>query len=107
MSDVIKVNDGNFDSEVMKSQEPVLLDFSATWCGPCKQLEPLVEELARQYKGRLKVGSVDVEEAPNTSMRFGVISVPTLILIKNGQVQGQQIGALPKAKLADWVAQAF
>ena len=107
MSDVIKVNDGNFDAEVMNSQQPVLLDFSATWCGPCKQLEPLVEELAREYKGRLKVGSVDVEEAPNTSMRFGVISVPTLILIKNGQVHGQQVGALPKTKLADWVAQAF
>jgi thioredoxin 1 len=107
MSDVIKVNDGNFDAEVMKSQQPVLLDFSATWCGPCKQLEPLVEELAREYKGRLKVGSVDVEEAPNTSMRFGVISVPTLIIIKDGQVHGQQVGALPKTKLADWVARAF
>jgi len=107
MSDVIKVNDGNFDAEVMESQEPVLLDFSATWCGPCKQLEPIVEELAREYRGRLKVGSVDVEEAPGTAVRFGVVSVPTLILFKNGQVQGQQIGLLPKTKLADWVARAF
>src|SRR5262245_23213904 len=79
MSKVVQVNDRNFNEEVLKSNQPVLLDFSAPWCGPCKQLAPLVEELAGEYQGRLKVGAVDVEESPDTAVRFGVVSVPTLV----------------------------
>jgi thioredoxin 1 len=107
MSKVVKVNDSNFNDEVMKSSEPVLLDFSATWCGPCKQLAPLVEEIAEEYQGRLKVGAVDVEESPSTSVRFGVMSVPTLILLKNGEVRDQYIGVMPKGRLTDWISRVF
>lgn len=107
MSHVIKVTDANFDSEVMKSAQPVLLDFGATWCGPCKQLAPIVEELAGEYTGRLKVGAIDIEESPETAVRFGVMGVPTLVLIKNGQVSAQHTGAMPKAKLTDWIARAI
>lgn len=107
MSKVVKVNDSNFVDEVMKSSEPVLLDFSATWCGPCKQLEPIVEQIAEEYHGRLKVGAIDVEESPDTSVRFGVLSVPTLILLKNGEVRDQYVGVMPKGKLTDWVSRVF
>ena len=107
MSKVVMVNDGNFTSEVLDSPQPVLLDFSAVWCGPCKQLAPIVEELAEEYQGRLKVGAVDVEESPNAAVRFGVLSVPTLVLIKNGVVQGLQVGLIPKAKLTDWLSRVL
>lgn len=107
MSRVIKVTDGNFSDEVEKATQPVLLDFSATWCGPCKQLAPLVEEIADEYAGRLKVGAIDIEEAPETAVRFGVFSVPTLILMKDGQVKDQRVGAMPKSKLNDWVSQVI
>jgi thioredoxin 1 len=107
MSNVVKITDGNFEAEVMKSPHPVLLDFSAAWCGPCKYLAPLVEEVAGEYAGRLKVGAVDIEESPGTAVRFGIMSVPTLVLIKNGQVGGQVTGAMPKAKLTDWLARSL
>ena len=107
MSRVIKVNDANFADEVANSPQPVLLDFSATWCGPCKQLAPIVEELAEQYQGRLKVGAIDVEESPETAVRYGVFSVPTLILVKGGEMVDQHIGVMPKAKLADWVSRVL
>ena len=107
MSRIVKVNDANFEAEVMQSREPVLLDFSAAWCGPCKQLEPIVEQLADEYQGRLKVGSVDVEESPGTAVRFQVLSVPTLIFFKNGQVNSQIAGFTPKSKLTSMIAQVL
>ncbi len=107
MSNVIKVNDSNFAEEVLKSAQPVLLDFSATWCGPCKQLAPIVDDLAAEYQGRLKVGAVDIEESPETAVRYGILSVPTLVLIKNGEIRDQHVGMMPKAKLTDWVARVF
>jgi thioredoxin 1 len=76
-------------------------------CGPCKQLEPIVEQLAAEYQGRLKVGSVDVEESPDTAVRYRVLSVPTIILIKNGEVNNQVVGVVPKGKLADMIAQVI
>ena len=107
MSNVLKVTDANFGTEVLNSSEPVLLDFSATWCGPCKQLAPIVEQLADETRGRLKVGAVDIEESPETAVRYGIFSVPTLLLIKNGEVRDQYVGVMPKAKLSDWVARVF
>ncbi len=107
MSRVIKVTDANFAEEVAASTQPVLLDFSATWCGPCKQLAPIVEELAEEYQGRLKVGAIDVEESPDTAVRYGVFSVPTLILVKGGELVDQHMGVMPKAKLAAWVARVL
>ena len=107
MSDVVKVSDANFPEEVSKAPTPVLLDFSATWCSPCKQLAPIVEEVAQQYRGRLKVGAVDIEESPEMAVRYGVISVPTLVLIKSGEVHDRHVGLMPKSRLLDWVARVI
>jgi thioredoxin 1 len=107
MSKVVRVTDANFETEVLKSPHPVLLDFSATWCGPCKQLEPIVEQVADEYAGRLKVGAVDIEESPEAAVRYGIMSVPTLVLIKDGQVNGQVTGSMPKVKLTDWIARTI
>jgi thioredoxin 1 len=103
MSDVIAATDKNFESEVMQSEQPVLVDFSATWCGPCKKLEPVVHELAGDYSGRLKVVKVDVDQAPNTAQKFGVMSVPTVLLIQGGTVKDQVVGLVSKQALADRV----
>lgn len=97
---VIPVNDINFDSEVLKSSVPVLVDFSATWCGPCRAIAPLVDQLAGEYNGRVKVTTVDIDESPATAQKYGIRGVPTLLMIKDGQVVAQQVGAAPKAKIA-------
>jgi thioredoxin 1 len=97
---VIAVNDLNFDSEVLESGIPVLVDFSATWCQPCRAIAPLVNQLAGEYEGRVKVTTVDIDESPATAQKFQIRGVPTLLLIKAGKVVGQQVGAVPKAKIA-------
>jgi thioredoxin 1 len=103
MSQVVEANDTNFESEVMQSDRPVLVDFSAAWCGPCKKLEPIVHQIADDYDGRLKVVKVDVDSNPSTAARFGVMSVPTLLLVSDGAVKDQMIGLLSKQALADRV----
>ena len=103
MSLVIEVTDNNFDAEVLQSETPVLVDFSATWCGPCKKLEPVVREIAGEFEGRLKVVKVDVDQARETAAKFGVMSVPTVFLFKAGQVKDQHIGLASKGILADKV----
>ncbi len=105
MSHVIHVTDENFAAEVLESDLPVLVDFSATWCGPCKQLEPIVAELAEEYAGRLKVVHVDVDKARQSAMQFGVMSVPTVLYMKGGQVREQQIGVAPRAKIVEKIEQ--
>ena len=97
---VINVNDINFDSEVLKSSVPVLVDFSATWCQPCRAIAPLVNQLAGEYEGRVKVTAVDIDESPATAQKFQIRGVPTLLMIKDGKVVGQQVGAAAKAKIA-------
>lgn len=99
MADVMKVTDDNFESEVVQSDIPVLVDFSATWCGPCKQLVPIVEDLAKEYAGRAKVVAVDVDQAQQTAMQFGIMSVPTLLLFKGGQIVEQVVGVADKTHL--------
>lgn len=97
---VLDVNDLNFEEEVLKSDVPVLVDFSATWCGPCKQIAPFVDQLAAEYSGRVKVTKVDIDASPNTAAQLGIRSVPTLKLFKGGEVVAEQVGAVPKAKIA-------
>jgi thioredoxin 1 len=107
MSHVVHVNDENFQSEVMDSDRPVLVDFSATWCGPCKQLAPVIEELAKAYDGRLKVAKVDVEESQQTAMKYGIMSVPTLIFLKQGKVADQVVGNVPRHLLEERIAKVL
>ena len=92
-------NDSNFQDEVLNSEIPVLVDFYADWCGPCKMMSPVVDELSREYEGRLKVGKVNVDENTNVAQQYRVMRIPTILLIKNGQVVDQVVGAVPKAQL--------
>ena len=105
--DVKTLTDENFQSEVLGSQEPVLVDFWAAWCGPCRAIAPLVEQLAAEYKGKLKVGKMDIDAHQNVPQKYGVMSIPTLLLFKNGQVADQIVGAVPKAKLDAMVKRAI
>ncbi|MBN2196919.1 MAG: thioredoxin [Polyangiaceae bacterium] len=94
-------NDLNFDKEVLQSSLPVLVDFSADWCGPCKALAPIVEQLAEEFGGKLKVGTVDVEQAPVIAGKYGVASLPTVLVFKAGAVAAKQVGRTTKAKLIE------
>lgn len=97
---VITVNDLNFEDEVLKSKVPVLVDFGATWCQPCRAIAPLVGQLAGEYEGRVKVTALDIDESPATAQKFQIRGVPTLLMIKDGKVVAQQVGAVPKTKIA-------
>ncbi|HNQ77736.1 MAG TPA: thioredoxin [Acidobacteriota bacterium] len=100
---VIEVNDSNFDSEVTNSSLPVFLDFWAPWCGPCRMVAPVVDELAGEMKGKVKFAKVNIDESPNTASRFGIMSIPTLLVVKGGQIVGQQVGAVPKSTLKSMI----
>jgi thioredoxin 1 len=100
----MEVTDSNFQNEVLQSDKPVLIDFWAEWCGPCKMIAPMVEELAKEYDGKLKVGKVDVDSNQQTSMQYGIRSIPTLLIFKGGKVVDQLVGAVPKKMLAEKVA---
>jgi thioredoxin 1 len=101
------VTDSNFEGEVLKSPTPVLVDFWAPWCGPCKAIAPLLDELADDYAGKLKVVKVNVDENPDTPARYGVRGIPNLLIIKGGQVKDQIVGAVPKGHLVRAVDQAL
>ncbi len=102
-NDVVTLQDGTFEAEVLKSDVPVLVDFWAVWCGPCKAIAPAVEDLAREYKGKLKVGKLDVDHQQGVAQKFGIRSIPTLLIFKGGRVVDTIIGAVPKSKLVDAV----
>ena len=98
-----KVTDTSFDADVLRATGPVLVDFWAEWCGPCKMIAPFLEELAGEMDGKVTIAKINIDENPQTPMKYGVRGIPTLILFKNGQVAATKIGALPKTKLAEWV----
>ena len=100
---VVKVNDANFKKEVLDSDLPVLVDFWAEWCGPCLMVAPVVESIEKKYKGKLKVCKINVDEAPNMSSEYGIMSIPTLTIFKNGEIAEQIIGAVPESIIASKV----
>jgi len=101
-----KVSDTTFESEVLKATSPVVVDFWAEWCGPCRMIAPALEAIAGSLDGKVKIVKLNVDENPKTAAKYGIQSIPTLMIFKNGQMASRQIGALPKQKLEDWIKAA-
>lgn len=104
---IVELNNSSFESEVLKSNKPVLVDFWAPWCGPCKALAPVIDEISTEYADKLKVGKVNVDDNPEISMQYGIRSIPTLIVFKDGEVFEQVIGAVPKSEIEKVVQKAL
>ncbi len=101
----VKVTDENFEADVLGSSLPVLVDFWAEWCGPCKQIAPALEQIAEQLVGQVVVAKLDIEDSPSIPSRYGVRGIPTLMIFKDGQMTSMKAGAMPKQKILDWLAE--
>ena len=101
-----KVSDANFETEVLKSSAPVVVDFWAEWCGPCRMIAPALEEIAGAMGDKVKIVKLNVDENPGTAAKYGIMSIPTLMIFKNGQLASRQIGAQPRQKLEQWISAA-
>ena len=102
----VKVTDESFEQDVLKSDTPVLVDFWAEWCGPCKQIAPALEQIAEELSGQVTIAKINIEESPTTPSRYGVRGIPTMMLFKGGQMASMKVGAMPKAKILEWLAEA-
>ena len=100
---IAKVSDQSFEEDVINSSEPVLVDYWAEWCGPCKQIAPALEEIASEMEGRVSIAKLNIDDNPQTPQKYGVRGIPTLMLFKDGQVAATKVGSLPKGKLVDWL----
>ena len=102
----VKVTDDSFETDVLKASQPVLVDFWAEWCGPCKQIGPALEQISEDLAGKVIIAKINIDDSPMTPSRLGVKGIPTLMLFKNGQMASMKVGAMPKGKIVEWLAEA-
>jgi len=100
---IVHVTDDNFDNEVLQSSQPVLVDYWAEWCGPCKMIAPVLDEISGEYDGRVKIAKLNIDDNPNTPPRYGIRGIPTLMLFKNGEVEATKVGAVSKSQLTAFI----
>jgi len=106
-ANTVELTEQDFDEKVLSSDQPVLVDFWAEWCGPCHMIAPAIEEVAAEYKGKVTVGKLNVDKHPGIAARYGIRSIPSILLFKDGQVSDQLVGAIPKAKITDMIKRAL